>query len=69
VLVFYTASSLTRYRAFAATFKAMETSFFRQEKVLQFSGCRNLMDDIDPREFITEENLNYKKMKRQRMRE
>jgi hypothetical protein len=60
VPVFYTASSSTRYRAFTATFEAMEASFFQQEKVLQFPGCRDLMDDIDPAEFIAEENLNYK---------
>ena len=39
VLVFYTASSSRRYRAFAATFEAMEASFFQQEKVLQYPGC------------------------------
>jgi hypothetical protein len=44
VPVFYTASSSKRYRAFAATFEAMEASFFQREKVLQFPGCRNLMD-------------------------
>ena len=60
VLVFYTASSSTRYRAFAATFEAMEASFFQWEKVLQYPGCHNLIDDIDPVEFIAEENLNYK---------
>jgi hypothetical protein len=60
VPVFYTASSLTCYgAAFAATFEAMEASFFQQEKV-QFPGCRNLIDDIDPAEFVAEENLNYK---------
>ncbi len=31
VPVFYTASSSTRYRAFAATFEAMEASFFQRE--------------------------------------
>jgi len=60
VPVFYTASSLTRYRAFAATFEVMEASFFQREKVLQFPGCRDLMDNIDPAEFVAEENLNYK---------
>jgi len=61
VPVFYTASSSTRYRAFAATFEAMEASFFQREKVLQFPGRRDLMDDIDPVEFVAEENLNYRK--------
>jgi hypothetical protein len=60
VPVFYTASSSTRYCAFAATFEAMETSFFQREKVLQFPGRRDLMDDIDPAEFFAEENLKYK---------
>jgi hypothetical protein len=49
-----------RYRAFAATFEAMEASFFQREKILQLPGCRDLMDDIDPAEFVAEENLNYK---------
>jgi hypothetical protein len=62
VPIFYTASSLTRYRAFAATFEAMEAFFFQQEKVLQYPGHRDLMDDIEPREFVAEENLNYKEM-------
>jgi hypothetical protein len=60
VLVFYTASSATHYRAFAATFEAMEASFFQREKVLQFPGRQDLMDNIDPAEFVAEENLNYK---------
>ncbi len=63
VLVFYTAFSLLRYRAFAATFEAMEASFFPREQVLQYPGRRNLMDDIQPEEFIAEENLNYKEKK------
>jgi hypothetical protein len=62
--VFYTASSSTRYCAFAATFEAMEASFFQREKVLQFPGRRDLMDDIDPAEFVVEENLNYKDKKK-----
>jgi hypothetical protein len=66
VPVFYTASSSTRYRAFAATFEAMEASFFQREKVLQLPGRRDLMDDIDPAEFVT--SITRKK-KRQRMRE
>jgi len=60
VPVFYTASSSTRYRAFAATFEVMEASFFQREKVLQFLSCRDLMDDIDPAEFVAEENLYYR---------
>jgi hypothetical protein len=38
----------------------MEASFFQWEKVLQYPGRRDLIDDIDPAEFIAEENLNYK---------
>ena len=60
VLVFYTASSSLHYHAFAATFEAMEASFFRREQVLQYPGRRDLLDDIQPEEFIAEENLNYK---------
>ncbi len=61
VPVIYTASSSRRYRVFAATFEAMEAPYFRWEKVLEFPGCRDLMDDIVPEEFIAEENLNYNK--------
>ncbi len=68
VPVFYTASSLMRYRAFAATFEAMEASFFQREKVLHFPGRQDLMDDIDPAEFVAEESITRKK-KHQRMRE
>jgi hypothetical protein len=38
----------------------MEASFFQQEKVIQFPGRHDLMDNIDPAEFVAEENLNYK---------
>ncbi len=51
-----------RYCAFATTFEAMEAFFFQQEKVLQFPGHHDLMDNIDPAEFIAEENLSYKEM-------
>jgi hypothetical protein len=57
VPVLYTASSLTRYRAFAETFEAMEASFFQKEKVIQLPGRLNLMDNIDPAEFMVEENV------------
>jgi hypothetical protein len=61
--VFYTASSSWSYCAFAATFEAMEASYFRQEKVLEHPGRRDLMEDIElvPEEFVMEENLNYDK--------
>ncbi len=55
------ASSSRSYRAFAATFEAMEAPYFRQEKVFEFPGCRDLMDNIVPEEFVAEENLNYGK--------
>jgi hypothetical protein len=61
VLVFYMASLSRNYCAFAATFEAMEAPYFRREKVLEFPGCRDLMDNIVPEEFVAEENLNYDK--------
>jgi hypothetical protein len=61
VPVIYMASSSRSYCAFAATFEAMEASYFRWEKVLEFPGHRDLMDEIVPEEFIAEENLNYNK--------
>ncbi len=63
VLVFNMASSSWSYRAFTTTFKAMEASYFQREKVLEFPGCRDLMDNIElvPEEFVAEENLNYNK--------
>jgi hypothetical protein len=41
----------------------MEALYFRWEKVLEFPGCRDLMDDIEliPEEFVAKENLNYNK--------
>ncbi len=41
----------------------MEASYFRREKVLEYPGRRDLMDDIElvPEEFVVEENLNYDK--------
>jgi hypothetical protein len=45
------------------TFEAMEAPYFRREKVLEFPGCRDLMDDIElvPEELVVEENLNNDK--------
>ena len=37
----------------------MEVSFFQWEKVLQYPGCQDL--NIEPEEFVAEENLNYHK--------
>jgi hypothetical protein len=59
--VFYMASSSRSYRAFAATFEAMGAPYFQREKVLEFPGRRDLMDDIVPEEFVAEENLNNNK--------
>jgi hypothetical protein len=59
-ILHHLSSSSLCYRAFATTFKAMEASFFRREQVLQYPGQRNLMNYIQPKEFIAEENLNYK---------
>ncbi len=41
----------------------MEASFFRREKVLEYPGRRDLMDDIKlvPEKFVVEENLNFDK--------
>jgi hypothetical protein len=61
VPVFYTASSSRSYRAFAVTFEAKEAPYIRRERVLEFPGRRDLMDDIVPEEFVAEENLNYNK--------
>ncbi len=61
VPVFYMASSSRSYCAFAATFEAMEALYFQWEKVLEFPGCRDLMDNIVPEEFVAEENLNHDK--------
>jgi hypothetical protein len=46
VPVFYTASSSQIYCAFAPTFEAMEALYFQREKVLEYPGQINLMDNI-----------------------
>jgi hypothetical protein len=61
VPVFYMASSSWSYHAFTATFKAMEAPYFQREKVLEFPGHRDLMDNIVPEELVVEENLNNNK--------
>ncbi len=63
VPVFYTASSSWSYHTFATTFEAMEAPYFQREKVLEYPGRRDSMDNIElvPDEFIMEENLNYNK--------
>ncbi len=44
VPILYTTSLLCTYRAFAATFEAMNASFFLQERVLQFPGLGCTID-------------------------
>jgi hypothetical protein len=63
VPVFYMASSSWSYHVSAATLEAMEALYFQREKVLEFPGRRDLMDNIElvPEEFVAEENLNYDK--------
>jgi hypothetical protein len=56
--IFYTASSSSTYRAFAATFEAMEAPFFLRETVLQLPpGQRFLREHAVPEEFVAEEDL------------
>ncbi len=39
----------------------MEAPYLGWERVLKFLGCRDLMDNIVPEEFVSKENLNYDK--------
>jgi hypothetical protein len=60
--IFTTAPSSGAYRAFAATFKALEAPYYRKETVFQYPGRYPAMDDelpLVPEEFVAEENLNY----------
>jgi hypothetical protein len=60
VLSMYSASLSLTYRAFAATFEAIEESFFCREHVLQVPGLRQLECDApDEQEFVAKENLNF----------
>ena len=62
--IFITAPSSRAYRAFAATFEALEAPYYRRETVLQYPGRYPAMDDehaLVPEEFVAEENLNYDK--------
>ncbi len=52
VPLFYMASFSRSYCAFAATFEAMEAPYFQREKVLEFPGRRDLMDNIVPEESL-----------------
>jgi hypothetical protein len=60
--IFYTSPKTSAYRAFAATFMALEAPFYRREPVLQLPGLRNLVGSGNPlpeEEFVAEENINY----------
>ena len=71
VPVLYMALSLTCYCAFAATFEAMEASIFQSEKVLEYPGQQDLMDDIElvPEEFSLRMKTSITTRKFQSMRE
>jgi hypothetical protein len=56
----YLVSSLLAYRAFAATFEAIEVSFFCREHVLQVPGlCQLERNAPNKQEFVAKENLNF----------
>jgi hypothetical protein len=58
--IFFTSPKTLAYRAFAATFMALEAPFFRREHVLQVPGSRNLVGPpLSEEEFVAEENINY----------
>ena len=60
--IFYTSPKTSAYRAFAATFMALEAPFYWREHVLQLPGRRNLVGSGNPlpeEEFVAEENVNY----------
>jgi len=62
--IFTTAPSSRTYCTFAATFEALEATYYRKETVFQYPGCYLAMDDeppLVPEEFVAEENLNYDK--------
>ena len=60
VPIMYLASLSLVYRAFAATFEAMEASFFRREHVLQIPGlCQPECHAPNKQEFVAKENLNF----------
>ena len=55
--IFHTASSSSMYRAFAATFEAMEAPFFWRETTLQLPQPRFPRENVIPKEFVAEEDL------------
>jgi hypothetical protein len=61
--IFHMASSSSTYRAFAATFEAMEAPFFWRETALQLPGQRFPREYIILEEFVAEEDLHQGKKK------
>ena len=62
--IFTTAPSSSAYHTFAATFEALEATYYQKETVFQYPGRYPAMDDeppLVPEEFVAEENLNYDK--------
>jgi hypothetical protein len=55
--IFHMASSSSTYRAFAATFEAMEAPFFWRETTLQLPGPRFPREYVIPKEFVAKEDL------------
>jgi hypothetical protein len=55
--IFHMASSSSTYRAFAATFEAMEAPFFRRETTLQLPGPRFPREYIISKEFVAKKDL------------
>ncbi len=60
---FFTASSSKAYRVFTSTYEAHEASFFCHETVLTVPGLQFQREaaELNPDEFIAEENLHLKK--------
>ncbi len=58
--IFFTFPKTSAYRAFAATFMALEAPFFWREHVLQVPGSRNLVGPpLSEEEFVVEESINH----------
>jgi hypothetical protein len=55
--IIYMASSSSKYRLFAATFKATEAPFFRRKTTLQLPGPWFPREYVIPKEFVAEEDL------------
>jgi hypothetical protein len=58
--IFFTSPKTSAYRAFAATFMALEAPFFRRKHVLQVPGSCDLVGHpLSEEKFVAEENINY----------